>query len=577
MKRYITVICGLACALSLSAQDFNSQVEVTKAYIPTVHGATKITAVPRMDDTVRLHPDIEYSVKPVACYTTFASSRISPASMSANPYVASNPCYISAAFGYPFRTELDVYVNNRNNSERKLGGYINHRGTYSRRRADIDSLLNATALYNAAGFFGSRHWDRFHVGGDINYDNRYLHRYGAFTNREFWGGASGVDTTALLPTAKQAEIDYGKVWGSVSVGNDFLNLDLFNYGVRLGTSFSHDMHGSEMATLSGQVRFAQRFGGKHGFDVAVDYDGYWGMSRLDSCGSQSFVVRPRYTFKSRVVNFGVGVDYGYRNSRGFDLSHSRVFPYLDLTVNAIKGYIVPFITAGGGFVDGSFEALSRANPYIAVATVAPTGSHTDVAAGISGSALQCLSYRAWFGFTYWDDMYWFTSLYQPVGSKFSDSFGVVIDDAEQYTVGAELEYMYAGALTLKVGGHYYGYVLHNFTGGGGNPSYDASLGISYKYRDKFIVSADAKLIGARNFFEIASAASPVMWASEVKTSMIQNHVPACVDVNFNFSYHLTDDWWMYLSLGNMANSKLYVYNHYRSLGTNVMLGFKTSF
>lgn len=569
----------MLCAASVSAQDFSKSVEVTKAYIPTVNGATKISAVPRMDDTVRLQPDIDYSIKPVTCFTTFTSRRITPAVMSSNPYYASTPSYLAFALGYPFRTYLDLYVNNKNNSEQLLGGYINHRGSFSRRKNDLDTLLNATSIYNAVGFFGSRRWDRISLGGDVNYENRLLHRYGVFTDSTFWGAGHTVDTLSLLPTAKQSVADYGKVWGKINAGNDFEDLSLLNWGTELTTSFSHDKHGSEMATFGASARVAQMFREKHGFDVSLTYNGYWGMSRLDSVGSQTFVIAPRYMFRSRYVNMNVGVDYGYRNSRGFDLSHSRVFPYLDLSVNMLKGYVVPFVQADGRFIDGSFDALSHENPYIAVGTVAPTGSVINLAAGISGSALQCLSYRAWFGFSAWENMHYFVSLYKPVGSQFSNSFGVLTDDAEQYTIGAELEYMYSGSLTLKLDGHYYAYILHNLPDitNGGNPTFDAALSVSYKYRDKLSLSVETRVIGPRRFYQIANAASPVMKASEVGASVNYNKAPVAVDLNVEFAYRLTGTWWIYAQGSNLANSRLYPYNHYRALGTALMLGFRTSF
>ena len=48
-------------------------------------------------------------------------------------------------------------------------------------------------------------------------------------------------------------------------------------------------------------------------------------------------------------------------------------------------------------------------------------------------------------------------------------------------------------------------------------------------------------------------------------------------MNIRLNLRILNSWWMYVQGGNLANSRLYTYNHYRSLGTNFMLGFRTSF
>ncbi|MBP3425376.1 MAG: hypothetical protein J6K81_01430 [Rikenellaceae bacterium] len=583
MRYKIVALCAmLAGALSVAAQEsLSKSIEVTKAYVPTVNGATKLAIRPRIDDTVRLQPDIDYAIKPVACYTTFASRQINPAKLNASTTTSGNPGYVSFGMGYPFRTNLDVYINNRDNSDRTIGGYVNHRGTYSKRRNDLDTLQNALAMYNAVGFFGSQTWDNLTLRGEVGYDNRLLHRFGGFVREEFLTDSLYYNNREeflkpMLPTPKQALIDYGRVHGQVSFGDNFAELSNLNFGVALNTGYSYDLQGSEMVDLGLRARVAQMFG-KHGFDLGVDYDSYYGVAKLTDRGNQSVIIRPRYMYRSGILRLAAGVDYGYRNSRGFDVCQSYVFPHIDLVVDVLKGYLIPYAKASGDFIDGSFEALSRENPYIATGVTAPTGARISTEIGVSGSAMQSLSYKAYFNYTHLDNMHYFVSLYRPAGSSFSDSFGVIVDNADVYTVGANVEYMYAGVLTAGLEAHYYGSALKVLPEGGGMPSFDVGLSLRYRHKSKFVIEAGAKVLGAREFYEIAWADSPIMQARDVVDDVYVNTVPACVDVNLRFSLHVSNNWWLYINGSNLANSRLYTYNHYRSLGTNFMLGFRTSF
>lgn len=50
-------------------------VEVTKAYVPSVEGASKLAVVPDMTDTVKMRPEIDYTITPLSLQTTLATRR----------------------------------------------------------------------------------------------------------------------------------------------------------------------------------------------------------------------------------------------------------------------------------------------------------------------------------------------------------------------------------------------------------------------------------------------------------------------------------------------------------------------
>ena len=62
MKRVLILSAAvLFCGVPLRAQ-VTKQVEVTKIYVPEVSKAVKLPIVPDMTDTVRLRPEIDYTV-----------------------------------------------------------------------------------------------------------------------------------------------------------------------------------------------------------------------------------------------------------------------------------------------------------------------------------------------------------------------------------------------------------------------------------------------------------------------------------------------------------------------------------
>ena len=73
MKRVLILSAAvLFCGVPLRAQ-VTKQVEVTKTYVPEVSKAVKLPIVPDMTDTVRLRPEIDYTVTPSATSITPAT------------------------------------------------------------------------------------------------------------------------------------------------------------------------------------------------------------------------------------------------------------------------------------------------------------------------------------------------------------------------------------------------------------------------------------------------------------------------------------------------------------------------
>ncbi len=81
MKRaYLISICALTAAAvawpSVSSAQANKQVEVTKAYIPQVGDARKPAIEVDMTDTVKLRPEIDYTITPRTWRSSLQSARL---------------------------------------------------------------------------------------------------------------------------------------------------------------------------------------------------------------------------------------------------------------------------------------------------------------------------------------------------------------------------------------------------------------------------------------------------------------------------------------------------------------------
>mgnify|MGYP000432945463 CR=1 FL=1 len=94
MKRVLILSAAvLFCGVPLRAQ-VTKQVEVTKVYVPEVSKAVKLPIVPDMTDTVRLRPEIDYTVTPSALATNLSTEPFRPASVTYWEFNRPRPLYM---------------------------------------------------------------------------------------------------------------------------------------------------------------------------------------------------------------------------------------------------------------------------------------------------------------------------------------------------------------------------------------------------------------------------------------------------------------------------------------------------
>ena len=62
--KHMLFVAALMAALPWGASaQVEKRVEVTKAYVPSVEGASKLAVVPDMTDTVKMRPEIDYTIR----------------------------------------------------------------------------------------------------------------------------------------------------------------------------------------------------------------------------------------------------------------------------------------------------------------------------------------------------------------------------------------------------------------------------------------------------------------------------------------------------------------------------------
>ena len=223
MKRVLIAAVFAAVLPQLAAAQVEKQVEVTKAYVPKVESASKLAVRPDMTDTTRLRPEIDYTITPLSLRTTLSTRPIRPATVTYWEFNRPLPFYVKAGAGYPLNSVLDFYASSQNPSTGYVIGYVNHEGQYAKIRNDFGVKNPSTRMFNRIGAAAGKYFGKHILEGDLYYDNRMYHRYGAYApaglEQEFGVGDRN---------------DYGDAHVAVRFGDDFQDLGRTNFEIALG-------------------------------------------------------------------------------------------------------------------------------------------------------------------------------------------------------------------------------------------------------------------------------------------------------------------------------------------------------
>lgn len=581
-KTIIGTLLLLACSLSVTAQqrektsesgeakssDLNREMEVTRAYEPTVSEANKLNVKPNLIDTVKLRPEVEYRITPSPIAYGFEVSPIRPASVNIDLYRQPKPLYVKAALGCPFQSVADVYFNTTRKSKGLFGAYLNHYGSWSKIKNGNDLKTPASETFNKIGVVGQRYGSRYVLDGEVGFDYDMVTRYGY-----------GYDPTLItLPlsfdtTASGLRQHFTTVRGRVSFGDTFADMSHFNFKIGAEVAYFSDKFDMAETGVKAGLKLGKRFGGLHEVTLQGGYEGYLGGDERSDLQNHMIHVAPLYHYKGDQFDFALGVDITYNSMTGYDpgndFSKCYFYPRFSLRYDGTNGYFVPYIEVDGGLKSNDYRSLVSMNPYVMALPVANTSEYNG-RIGIMGSFSSAFSYKVYGGLTHAQGLATFSNYYKSYVS-YGNLFNVMCDTVTMWTVGADFEGRVSGAFGLEASLQYKGFSKKSYEHVSGVPNFTGRLDLRYSIRDKVILTVGATLLSSRWF---ALEGEPLLIGA---ASPVWEKINTTVDVHFGVEYRASKAVSIFVQGNNLACQKLYPYYMYRGLGGNVLAGVKLTF
>ena len=590
MKRYITTLITL-CAVSFAASAQTAkQVVVTKDFASEIStDKKKMDFAPSMVDTVKMRPDIDYSITPRSFASALGTHRFNPATVTYWEYQRKYPFYLKVGAGYPLNTVGDLYASTHRADVGYLTAYANHYGQYSKLKYTngFDGVSykdnRSMQMNNKFGVMGGKYFGRYTLAGDLYYRMDTYHRYPL--HNEY-----AEDGTPILEY-KRRKIDFEDVNLSLSFGDSFADYSHLNFKVYALANFYNDKserfieneHYQQMNVKAGATA-AREITKRSALSLNLDYEGYYGLKSLKEYNNSIVGLDLRYRYRSGgLIDLTAGAKVLYDNNPADEVKKNRwhAFPYLSLSLNINdKGAFVPYVEVNGELQNNSYHSLVRRNPYVAILggvdgslsanTVLPNTELYNVRFGVSGhSANSKFAYRFYANMSFMRNaIYWYN-----INQIF---FGVESASRNIFSLCGAVDYKPISQLllTAQVKGS-----LYNGSASveDAMPNVEALVRVRYTHK-KFTAGLSAELFGPTKWTSIQDYTLFLPEAT-LPTHSDVFRAPTSLDLSIYGDYHVNKTCTVYAEVNNILGDVLPTYHwaFYREMGASFTVGVKVQF
>lgn len=621
MKRIVYILALLLTATAVEAQNIDKEVVVTKEYTPTLDTPEKLAIAPRMEDTVTLRPEVEYSIAPVQWATSFEQRPIAAANTYVWNYHRQPMLYVKAGAGYPLNSTADLLFSHTDGARNSFGVDVAHRGQWCDVKDAVGVKHNAEYSDSRIKLFGTLGvGERMKAGAEITGDHDLRYYYGDVNPQV------AVMSTALAGLSAENPLNGFGAGGRVWIGDDFSDLSRLNfraavdggyYGSKvkgmftqvLGESGESDFVAGLM-NVGAEVEVAKMFS-QHGARIIASYNYKMGTKQSDYRNS-ILSVAPRYIFNNGALRVEAGVnievDNCTSNAATEALGHYalgaaqqymgkkskgvRLFPYLRLSYND-GSLFTPFVETDGGLQSYDQQSLAEMNPYIAPVYDAPNASIYNVRLGLMGATRSnSLTYSVWAGaeinnralYPFMLGSYYFPLMDRLVvridfGGELTmrplRGLEVVIDARYHINkIGEEID-QFVGIAPEGVDGELVPSLYQNLADYNGGrkplPAFDVDLKVRYTAA-KFMVGAKFGVVDSYDCLQMVS-----MSGAEYLGYFYESKCPARLDLGVEAEYKVGKRLSIWVEANNLLNRRYYTYPLYPSVGINCTAGVKLVF
>ena len=555
------------------------EVEVTKAYQPTILDAVKINDIPKIKAEQTEAPVFDYSIYSKPIFSTFEPTPVEAAKMVGDPRPEMGNGLLKLGFGNYLTPYGELFFNAQPDKNSNFGMHFKHLSSSGK-----ISLLNGDKVdipqsENQAEIFGKKFFHGSSLSGNLAYDRKAFNYYG-YTGNEL----SDLLKEQMIPTQGDKQY-FSKGTLDVHWKSETLSKDVLNFELGLNTHYLTSKTGQkELQTIiSGDLR--KKFGNMLGilnFSI-TNYQADSIRSRFsDVIGSKNQIIyeaNPSVKWKSETASFQVGVNSALvldDDTEGL----LTIWPMAKAEWSPVERILTLFAGLDGHLQHNTYSSIVAENPYVdPFHDVANTEYKTVISGGLKGKLSSKTNYVAATSWSVVKDQHFYltkSESFYYVGimpRTLNNTFDWVYDDVNILKLSGDVMHSVSDEFSLHLLANYYSYNLKTQAKAWQMPNFDLTFSGIYKASEQLKFTTDIFVVGKRTAVimddsVLSSSSTPVPHEINMKP---------IIDLNAGAEYQFNGKLKFFVKLNNFGFQKYEQWLGYTSKGFNWLAGASYSF
>lgn len=551
----------------------NQEVEVIKAYLPSISNAKKINLLPVVDDTARFTPEFIYSIDSKPVKTGFTALPLNAADLKGLPSKELGIGYLKLGAGTSKTPYGEFFLNLPKSETSVFGLHLRHLssdGKIKLRRGDLvdaptslntgeafgeinvrNSILSAGLSYNrdATTYYGT---PAATTDSTVNYGLKQVYQEGNFVmalkNNEKLEGALKYDVGLRLGFI---DAKTGQKGNGMGVFGKFYHNIMNINGI---LKFSFDRLSTDSITL------------KNTGITGTKTESWFRAAPSVRLGGDNWSVRGGFNFVAVSDKDGG--------------SMTKLYPDFELDFKPAEGILTLYAGFGGDLKSNSYMVIADENPWTDPKhNIKNVDYQYIISGGFKGKISDGLTYNIALRNSKVKDLHFyimdsFEGNTSGTGTSqviYHNGFNAVFDNGSIFGLSAEFLYLSEKGLSFVVKGNYYNYKLENLKFAPQLPDFDFTASSGFRIGERLTGFADFEVIGKRR-----AQVDYHSLVSSVPTTITMSIDPS-IGLNLGATYELTNKFNLFGRIDNLLGRPNEQWLGYASQRTRILAGVAFSF
>ena len=551
------------------------EVEVTKAYQPTISEVQKINDIPKIKSDQTEAPTFDYSIFSKPIFSTFEPTPVAAAKMVGDPRPEMANGILKLGFGNYLTPYGELFFNAQPDQKSNFGMHFSSLSSFGKIKLLNNDKVDARQSDNAAEIFGKRFFRNSTLTATLSYDRKAFMYYGYPGNK-----LTDADKVLVIPFWENKQY-FSKGTAEVHLKSETLSkLDL-NYDFGANYHYLVSRTGQKESQLFLLADFGKTFGNMFGIlNASVTYNRTDSirnrLSGVFGTKKQVFLTaNPSVKWSSKEASFQLGVNSTLVVDNDVDVS-LLFWPKMKAEWSPVPNILTLFAGADGHLQQNTYSAIAAENPYVdPYHDVLNTNFKVIVSGGLKGKLGSKTNYVAQATYSVVKDQHFYITESQnfsspvTVSKKIDNTFSWVYDDVNILNLSGEVMHSVSDNFSLHLLGNYYSYDLKFQPQAWQMPDFDFTFSGIYKATDQLKFTTDIFVAGSRT----ALIAEPVF--SSVPSHTIP--MDPMIDLNAGAEYQFSNKLNFFFKLNNFGFQKYEQWLGYTNKGFNWMAGASYTF